>query len=160
MNLSWTNLKKVMGELTTSNKLGQAEAKLITDSVEADAQAGAVADAGEAAPTPVAVAAPVPAPVVAPAPSAPVAVAAPAVPVAVSSENEELVRLRAENAQLKAKVTPGLAAAVPTEDATQTASGKGASATEENKHFARLERIKKTYGKFNLTAEIDLGEAE
>lgn len=158
MKLSWKNLQNVIGELTTSNKLGQAEAKLITDSVEADTLA--VADVGETPPTPVAVAAPVPAPVVSPAPSAPVAVAAPAVPVAVASENEELVRLCAENAQLKTKVTPGLAAAVPTEDATQTGKGSTANEGEENKHYADLKRIKGKYGKFNLTAEIDLGETE
>lgn len=159
MNFSWKNFQKVIGELTTSNKLGQAEAKLITDSIEADALA--VADAGtDAPPTPVAVAAPVPAPVSAPAPSAPVAVAAaPAVPVAVATENEELVRLRAENAQLKAKVTPGLAAAVPTEDATQT--GKGTTANEGgNKYFAKLKRIKEKHNRFGLTALIDLGETE
>lgn len=142
-----------MGELTTSNKLGQAEAKLITDSIEADTSATSQSQASTGTEPPSAVATTVSAPAtVSPTPTA---AATPSVPTA--SEDEELARLRTENAQLRAKVTPGLAAAVPTEDATQ--SGRGTTADEgENAHFANLKRIKEKYSRFGLTAEIDLGE--
>lgn len=156
MQFSWKNLKEALGELVTSKQLSVESAKLIQTSVETDVS-----------PTPPTTASETPTPAVARVVSAPapVPVAAPATPVATSpiavvavAENEELVRLRAENAVLKAKVTPGLAAAVPTDDATQ--SGQSNTANEENKHYADLKRIQGKFKKFGLTAEINLGDPE
>lgn len=154
MQISWKNLKAALGELVTSKQLSEDSAKLIADSATNDVTAETVttlepvAAAVPATPEPVAVA--VPAPTPAPAPAVPVA----AVPAA---DADELAKLRAENAALKAKVTPGLAAAVPTDDATQTATTPQ-NAQAENSHYARLKRVKEKYTRFGLTAEIDLGE--
>jgi hypothetical protein len=154
MQISWKNLKAALGELVTSKQLSEDSAKLIADSATNDVTAETVttlepvAAAVPATPEPVAVAVPAPAPT--PAPAVPVA----AVPAA---DADELAKLRAENAALKAKVTPGLAAAVPTDDATQTATTPKV-AQAENSHYARLKRVKEKYTRFGLTAEIDLGE--
>lgn len=161
MEISWTNLKKVMGNLVTSKALAEADAALITQSVEADATALMPTPVAETPTAAVAVAAPVPVPIAAPAPAVPVAAA----PVAAPSANDELATLRAHNAQLaaenstlKAKVTPGLAAAVPSEDATQT--GSAMAGEEENPHYADLKRIKSKFNRWGLTAEINLGAAQ
>jgi hypothetical protein len=151
MQISWKNLKAALGELVTSKQLSEDSANLIADSATNDVTAETVttlepvAAAVPATPEPVAVAVPAPAPTPAPAPAVPAA------------DADELAKLRAENAALKAKVTPGLAAAVPTDDATQTATTPK-NAQAENSHYARLKRIKEKYTRFGLTAEIDLGE--
>jgi hypothetical protein len=151
MQISWKNLKAALGELVTSKQLSEDSANLIADSATNDVTAETVttlepvAAAVPATHEPVAVAVPAPAPTPAPAPAVPAA------------DADELAKLRAENAALKAKVTPGLAAAVPTDDATQTATTPK-NAQAENSHYARLKRIKEKYTRFGLTAEIDLGE--
>lgn len=156
MQISWKNLKAALGELVTSKQLSEDSAKLIADSATNDVTAETVttlepvAAAVPATPEPVAVAVSAPAPTPAPAPAVPVA-------AVTAADADELAKLRAENAALKAKVTPGLAAAVPTDDATQTATTPQ-NAQAENSHYARLKRVKEKYTRFGLTAEIDLGE--
>lgn len=166
MQLNWKNLKEVVGNLVTSNKLSQEEAQRLQSAVDADATAtteppAPVAAAPTAPVTPAPVAAPAPpapvaavVPPVAPTAPAPVAAApAPAAPTA--AETSELERLRAENAALKASQNQTIAAAgVPAGDVTNgNATPKG---EEVNPHFADLKRIKDKYGKFGLTAEIVL----
>ncbi|MCP1384459.1 hypothetical protein [Runella salmonicolor] len=171
MQLNWKNLKEVVGNLVTSNKLSQEEAQRLQSAVDVDATATneppaaapvaaatitaeAATNAGAAIAAVVAAAAPAPvAPAVVP-PAAPVAAApAPAAPTA--AETSELERLRAENAALKASQNQTITAAgVPAGDVT---NGNAAPKGEEvNPHFADLKRIKEKYGKFGLTAEIVL----
>lgn len=167
MQFSWTKVKDALLNLTTSNKLSEAEASAIQAAIESDAasvaaegaatpvvQAPAVVPAAAsaevpAAPAPVAQVTTQP-PVPAPAPVA----AAPTTPAA--TEPDELAKLRAENARLKAQITPALAAAVPSEDATQT--GKGQTAEDApNAYYADLKRIKEKYNRFGLSGYIKLG---
>lgn len=155
MQISWKNMKAAIAELVTSKQLSVESAKLITDSAESDISAE-TSQPADLAPAPVAVAAPAPVPAPAvPVAAAPVAATTPANDE-VATLKAQLAQANAENATLKAKVTPGLAAAVPNDDATQTSAPKVAE--EENPHYADLKRIKKQYGRFGLTAEIDLGD--
>lgn len=164
MQFSWQNLKTAIAELVSSKQLSVESGKLITDAVESDVSVSAV----PSTPTASAVAtepAPPAAPVATTEPPkpAPVPVASteaqPPAPTPVTAQTDELAQLKAENARLKAQLNPAIVAAIPSGDATQT-TGNATATLEENKHFARLKTIKEKYGRFGLTAEIELGTAE
>ena len=166
MQISWTKVKDALLNLTTSNKLTEAEAKAIEQAIESDASVGTAAtttpvvQAAVSVPAVVAsseaTAAPVSVAQVATLPTTPAPVAT--VPVQASADADELARLKAENARLKAQITPAVAAAVPIEDLTQTGGTSGNGQATPNAYYEDLKRIKAKFTRFGLTNEIDLGE--
>ena len=162
MQFSWTKVKDALLNLTTSNKLTEAEATALQAAIESDA--ASVATAGIATPV-VQAAVVVPAAASAEVPTAPAPVAQvttqPTTPVPVAAapaaESDELTKLRAENARLKSQITPALSAAVLSEDLTQT--GQATTAEEApNAYYADLKRIKAKFKRFGLTDDIKLGD--
>ncbi|WP_273210466.1 hypothetical protein [Runella zeae] len=172
MQFSWKNLKTALGEMVTSKQLSEESAKLIQGAVENDTAPSASVPPSAPAPVVVPVAATPSAPVAtlpttpAPAQAATTPVTEPTAQVpAQANENTELEKLRAEvqkltqeNTSLKAKATPGLAAAVPSEDLTQ--SPKAPSTTETpSAHYEDLKRIKAKFTRFGLSDDINLGDS-